>query len=243
MQQQYELYTTLAEIYDEMYTQIFDYDWEAKIVREILGKNGGEKILDAGVGTGRLAAKLIEMGYSVTGVDISDEMLALAKKNAPNAKLIKADLRNLPFEDMFDAAVCLGRVTTYMLTDLDLEALLKSLHRALRMGGILIIDAFDRDELREDFNKYASREELYDTKLGRIKRKNQMRWIDDNHIEWVATYECDGKRYVDKQELRVFSLPTFEKALNRAGFEIIRTMSAPPSIAPAFLVVAKKMDS
>jgi ubiquinone/menaquinone biosynthesis C-methylase UbiE len=239
MQRQFELYTTLAEVYDEIYQQIFDYDWEAKIVEKALENHKNAKILDAGIGSGRLAAILSQKGFPVTGVDISDEMLKIARKNAPEARILKADIKSLPFKSEFDAAVCLGRTTTYMLTDTDVKKLLESLYRALKEGGVLVIDAFDKDKLAEQFDRYSDRVEEYKTQFGVVRRRNQMRWLDSEHVEWSATYQVDGKTYTDVQELRVFSRTDFKQLLEGAGFKVLKVVDAPPSIAPAFLVVAK----
>ena len=72
------LYYELSEIYDAIYSQVFDYEKEADLVSSYLPKHS--KILDIGTGTGTLASLLSDRGYYVTGIDISENMLDIARK-------------------------------------------------------------------------------------------------------------------------------------------------------------------
>src|SRR5215208_4785735 len=84
--------------------------WEP-VVR-FLGDGPGS-LLDVGCGTGRYSAALAELGWSVTGVDVSDDMLTRAR--ARGVRAVRADAAALPFEDeSFDAAVSI-------LTHTDIE--------------------------------------------------------------------------------------------------------------------------
>ena len=60
----------------------------------------GAHILDVGCGVGIPTSKyLIERGFKVTGIDISETMLNLAQKNVPNGKFIKMDMNEIKFEE------------------------------------------------------------------------------------------------------------------------------------------------
>src|SRR4051812_33262513 len=65
----------------------------------------GSHILDLCCGTGRVSAGLLERGFRVTGVDASESMIALARRNAPAADFIVGDLRALSLPGQFDAIV------------------------------------------------------------------------------------------------------------------------------------------
>jgi len=56
-------------------------------------------ILDAGCGWGRDCRAFAQRNFSVIGIDLSEEMLTLARKIAPNCTFIEADLRHIPCED------------------------------------------------------------------------------------------------------------------------------------------------
>jgi len=77
------------------------------IITRAIGKNG-RKLLDVGCGDGSLAKALnLNKNFKLTGVDIFEQYLKKARKTGLYEKLIKADVRNLPFkEEKFDVVFC-----------------------------------------------------------------------------------------------------------------------------------------
>ncbi len=70
-----KLYSTLANIYHEMYQHVFDYDKEYDFYDSILKSNNCHSILEVGCGSGMLARRFLENGYKYLGVDLYNEML------------------------------------------------------------------------------------------------------------------------------------------------------------------------
>jgi SAM-dependent methyltransferase len=94
------------------------------------------KILDAGCGSGEIAAKLIERGYEVWGVDIAEPMVARAAARFGSDRFRVADIEHMPFAtNTFDAVICLG-VIEYLASD---EAALREIARVLKPGGIALL--------------------------------------------------------------------------------------------------------
>ena len=128
-----------------------DYDDEANplialeepVVMELVGDITGRDVLDAACGTGRYAIPLAQAGARVTGIDISEVMLGLARQKASehglSVDLRAADLRQLPFPDAsFDVMVC-----ALALCHLpELRQAVSELSRVLRPGGRLIVSDF-----------------------------------------------------------------------------------------------------
>ena len=97
--------------------------------------DGPGTLLEVGVGSGRLLARLAERGWDVAGIDAAPRMVELARARVPGAKLEVARVEKLPFKDAsFDAVVAVG-----VLEYADLEASLRELARVLRPGGQAVL--------------------------------------------------------------------------------------------------------
>ena len=83
-----------------------------------------------------MAVSLVERGCTVTGIDLSEEMLAIARQKAPMVTFMIADAEHLPFPDAsFDAVTCAFGVRNFV----HLEQGLNEMLRVLKPGGQLVI--------------------------------------------------------------------------------------------------------
>lgn len=97
----------------------------------------GASILDAGCGNGDFSAFLVDLGYQVTGVDISTTAVERARRVCPQGRLEVASLEaGLPFQDDAFAAAWCSEVLEHLF---DVHAALAELNRVLRPGGLLIL--------------------------------------------------------------------------------------------------------
>ncbi len=94
-------------------------------------------VLDAGCGTGRVGRELARRGADVAGVDIDPEMLATARRKAPNVDWRGADLADVDLGRSFDAIVMAGNVMIFLAPGTE-AAVVANLARHLRPGGVLI---------------------------------------------------------------------------------------------------------
>jgi SAM-dependent methyltransferase len=101
-------------------------------------------ILDAACGTGRHTIPLMQEGYSVTGIDLNQTMLDVCRDKAEaenlSPRIFREDMREIDFADEFDALICMNTAFQYLLTDEDILKTLGAFHRALKPGGLAIID-------------------------------------------------------------------------------------------------------
>lgn len=103
-----------------------------------------KRALDVACGTGRHAIPLTKLGYDVIGIDFSDAMLCRFKGRCEevgmNPKLVRSDMRYLPFVEKFDAIYCMFSSFNHLLTNEELLLALRAFCGSLRMGGIAILD-------------------------------------------------------------------------------------------------------
>jgi SAM-dependent methyltransferase len=108
-------------------------------VRERLPELSGKHVLHLQCATGESTAQLIELGALVTGVDVSEEALAVAREPAPTAALIQADVQELPLQlqrGRFDLVYTGGGVLAWLH---DLDAWLQGVVTALRPGARFLL--------------------------------------------------------------------------------------------------------
>ncbi len=124
----------IARTYDRLnrlMTLGLDRRWRRRAVRDL-----HVNVLDVACGTGDMVQELQKRGCLVTGVDLSEEMLTIAKSKAPTATYMIADAEHLPFEnDCFDAVTCAFGVRNFV----HLEKGLGEMLRVLKPGGRMVI--------------------------------------------------------------------------------------------------------
>ena len=221
---QHKLYTDLAWLYDRIYPRIFDYRGLYDALAGFLEANSCRRILEVACGTGRLMAILEEKGYEVTGLDLSREMLDIARTRCAG-KLLRQDMRETRVEGTFDALLCLGRSFGYMLTDDDACRALEGFNRALRDGGILILDSFDA-EITRRYQFGILRESVYEFEDMKITRRSKSSDYNEIDITWFVEWEYiieNGERRVvrDQTRLRSYDKSHLLEILLDKGFEII----------------------
>lgn len=112
-----------------------DVHGEATYVAGLLAP--GARVLDAGCGTGRVGARLSDLGFDVVGVDVDETMVAVAAELRPDVRWVVSDLADLDLPDgsgRFDAAVLAGNVVPF----LEVDALPRV---ARRLAALLVPDA------------------------------------------------------------------------------------------------------
>jgi SAM-dependent methyltransferase len=124
----------------------------ARAVQWILGRTRlgpGTAVLDAPCGFGRHSVEFARRGYAVTGVDFSETEVERARSAAKSARvslrLICQDMRDMEFSGEFDLAVNLFSSIGYFSDDED-RLLLDRFWRALKPGGLFVLDTRNRDQ-------------------------------------------------------------------------------------------------
>ena len=129
-----EGYAQWAPGYDQPSNPIVQL--EETVVPALLAEAPPGLALDAACGTGRQAARLVELGHRVIGVDETEAMLELARARVPEAELRLGALTSLPLDDgAVDLAVC-----SLALTHLDdIGPAVAELSRVVRPGGRIVV--------------------------------------------------------------------------------------------------------
>ena len=113
-----------SALYDTIYTEK-DYHREVECIKQMLVKHSSEAktILNFGCGTGKHDLLLAELGFRITGVDRSHEMLKIAnkKQHFGNVNFLHVDESNQIADGSIDASLCLFDVFSYFTENSDLD--------------------------------------------------------------------------------------------------------------------------
>ncbi len=120
------------------------------------------RILDVGCGYGRTLHELSSSGYTLlTGVDISEKMIARGRRQHPQLNLKKYEGTRLPFaDDSFDVVLLLA-VLTCIIEDAVQERLLDEVRRVLKKDGVIYINDFLLNSDQRNIERYQRYEKKY----------------------------------------------------------------------------------
>ena len=127
-------YDFLAPNYDDHFCAVrYAEQWDGQVVTDRLGDVRGKSVLDIGCGTGRLLARLRDLGANTLGIDISRSMVEVAR--ARGLRVFQYDIREFEWQQPFDAIVSVS-VFNYIE---DKASVLKRVWSLLRPGGVFVL--------------------------------------------------------------------------------------------------------
>lgn len=191
---------------------------EAAFVLRKLKLKRGASLLDLCCGPGRHAAEFARRGINVTGLDFSAEYLgeaaARARKKKVSLRLVRGDMRRLPFRGEFDAAVNLFTSFGYFRRISDDIKTLRETARALKPGGLLLIDVVNGAFVRKNFRPRGWLR-LDD---GGWRLEDNVLTRDGCFSEWTRI-KPGGGAVTKSFFTRLYDAARLAAALKRAGFE------------------------
>lgn len=135
------MFHELAKSYDRIYSWK-DYRGESARLEQIAhryGRSGGTAWLDVACGTGR-HLEFLQRRHDVIGVDLSREMLRIARRRLPGVQLQTGDMRTFRIPRQFDGVSCLFSAIGHLRTERDVLTAFRNFSRHLKPGGVLIVE-------------------------------------------------------------------------------------------------------
>lgn len=134
-----------ADVYDEWYDGVSDVDATVALMRSLAGTGG--RVLELGVGTGRLAVPMAEAGLLVTGVDSSPAMLArlAARDRSGSVGVVCGDMVDELPAGPFDAALVAYNTIFNLLDESTQQRCFAAVAERLAPGGAFVVEAFVPD--------------------------------------------------------------------------------------------------
>ena len=192
---------------------------EARFAGEALELARGERVLDLCCGTGRHMVHFLERTPEVVGLDFSPELLRIARATVgPGARLLRGDMRTLPFDGAFDAVVNFFTSFGYFFSKGENLEVVRGVARALKSGGRFFIDYLNRAYAERTLVPESVRE-----RDGCVIRET--RWIDRDaqRINKTTVVSKNGEPLGRTSEsVRLYDLEEFRALLHAGGLHVER---------------------
>lgn len=233
-------YSKFAQYYDAIYNEIVNYESQTSFLQKVFDKfhkGEVESILDIGCGTGNFTVLFAKRGYSTTGIDLSDEMIRVAKEKmrkgqrSKNLQFLKMDMRDIQLNKKYDVATVLFGGFGYLLEYDEVERFFAGVRKHLDKDGLLIFEFWhvsgvlpqsssksgfitwhkvqDRDTLiiRLDASKYDP-------------KSNISRVLFDFYIINTRTKELVDS-FSETHLLKTYSMSEMRNLLEQNGFQLV----------------------
>jgi SAM-dependent methyltransferase len=228
-----------ANHYDYFYKDK-NYQSECDLIENCFlryGKSKVHTILDVGCGTGNHSIPLTDRGYQVIGVDISSEMLKIArekiKPDAASPVFIEGDTRTLCLNKKFDAALMMFAVLGYQYKNDDLLASLHVIRDHLSENGLFIFDVWFGPAVL--FIRPTDKVKVIPTSNGKIIRTSSstLDILNQRSEVHFHVWSLSGDRVINESEevhtMRYFFPLELEFMLSTCGLTL-QSLSAFPSL-------------
>lgn len=218
-------------MYDDMFADIYhqfysargrDYAAEADQIAKLAGDSvpAAASLLDVACGTGQHLKRFSELFPDVEGVDLSEDMLRLARLELPSVSLHHGDMCSFDLGRRFDIATCLFSSIGHLPTTTELEAAVSNILRHVSPRGVLVLEPW---WFPEDFiDGYVASDAL--TVAGREICRMSYSTLSGNRsnieVHYLVADTGSAPRYVvDRTELTLFTRAQYEAAFRAAGAE------------------------
>ena len=219
-------YSELARIYDHVMRHV-DYMRWANYIQSVFTRFDAtpKDILELACGTGAMACILDDRGYRMTGIDRSEDMIAVAKRKSVDAhqaiRFQAGDMVRMPVSGSFDVALCLYDSINYILEEADITAMLTGLRRVLGADGLFVFDACTEINSRRYFHNQVDQESKGDFSYVR-----RCEYVPETRIqvnEFQFTFNREGKRYStrERHEQRIYPVARLAEICEESGYRVL----------------------
>jgi SAM-dependent methyltransferase len=174
------------------------------------------KVLDLACGKGRHSIYLNQLGYDVTGADLSENSIAEANKNANETLRFLVHDKRDSFEDKFDAIFNLFTSFGYFEKEEDNLRTLIAIKESLSEYGFAVIDFMNSQNVIENLIPEEIKE--VDGITFHIKR-----YLLDGFVTKEIDFETEGKKFHFTEKVRAYTLEDFQSMMNESGIYLLDT--------------------
>lgn len=207
-------YSILAGYYDRL---VKDDEASAHWCAYTKKRIQGDKILELACGSGEITLRLAELGFRMTALDLSEEMIRKAQEKDVDDRIAYhvGDMRDLSGYEMYDGILCFCDSINYLSSMSELKKMFHEVHGHLTTGATFLFDMHTEARLTEFEDPFI-----------------EEGWIDDTGYQWAIEsdnprvihhfrfYQNDGSVLSETHVQTVFPLDEVVEALTDIGFKV-----------------------
>ncbi len=244
-------YQQFAHIYDQLMEDAPYEQWLAFILKNWqLNGNGGKRLLDLGCGTGTLSILLAEKGFEVTGIDLSEDMLAIAQAKTFEAGVhvsyFQQDMRDLSGFEPFDMIGIFCDALNYLKTEKDVQTTFANIYEHLSIDGLLLFDVHSVYKMETVFKGQTFSSTDDDVSyIWNCFAGDELYSVEHELTFFVKDEDC-YRRFDEYHYQRTFPVEVYREWLENTGFKVVSitadfTEKSPLEMSERIFFVAKKI--
>ncbi|QQR96703.1 MAG: class I SAM-dependent methyltransferase [Sphingobacteriales bacterium] len=223
-------FNNYSKYYDLLYKDK-DYKTEVDYIIKKVDKfrPNSKNILELGCGSGSHAKYLCESNFSVFGIERSLEMVTLAKqKKIPNFNPNHGDITNFKSDQVFDVAISLFHVISYLTQNNDIIKCMKNVFNHLQSNGIFIFDVWYApavyNQKPETRVKRIENEEIKIIRIAESIHETENNLVEVNfEVNIIDKSTNITNTIFEKHPMRYYSIPEIKMISELIGFEVVLT--------------------
>ncbi|MBE5934458.1 MAG: class I SAM-dependent methyltransferase [Lachnospiraceae bacterium] len=229
-----EAYTSFAQVYD-MFMDDIPYDEWCKYLLEILHKHNIDSglMLELGCGTGSVTRRMADAGFSMIGIDNSEDMLSIAREHEEDKGILYLlqDMTEFELYGTVSAVISICDSINYITEEEDLLKVFKLVNNYLEQDGVFVFDMN---------TEYKYREVMGDNVIAENREEGSFIWentyYEDEKINeydltlYVKKNSCDEEetysRFEETHYQKAYSVDIVKELIKKAGLEFVAVYDA-----------------
>jgi len=219
------MYNRFAYVYDELINDV-DYSEWADYYYKIFSRYGlvPKLGLDLGCGTGNMTVELASRGVDMTGIDLSEEMLMMAREKSEGKDILylNQDMTEFELYGTVDFIVSGLDCINYITDKRDLLKVMKLVNNYLEPGGLFIFDINTRHKLENVLGDNTFILEKNDVFLSWQNEFDKKRGLCDFFLTFFCKGENGYERFDEEHTERVYEIDEISTIIEKAGMRLLK---------------------
>ncbi|HLH63138.1 MAG TPA: class I SAM-dependent methyltransferase [Ktedonobacteraceae bacterium] len=217
------MFTKSEAIYDAIYSAMKDYANEAEQIHALIQQykqSSGNRLLDVACGTGG-HIPFLRQHYSVEGLDLDEQMLAIARQRNPGLTFHHADMVDFGLDHQFDAIICMFSSIGYVKTVPKLYQAVQTMRHHLLAGGVVIIEPWLTPQTFIPGYIGAVFVNQPDLKIARMNTTEVKDGISVMDFHYLVATPQGIEHFTERHEMGLFSHKDYMGAFQASDLDVV----------------------